>query len=169
MEGNAGSWFADFSSSPWAWRVTQASNTAGTLSAGCSRRPSLSLVTCPHYQTRSRTVPSQDLHARTTHAETYRRPACLAASSIPIHSHPWFSRPRHDVYAVPVQLSRRSRRLFQPDPEHQDLNPTAASCYLVRFQWDPAMAGCMARREAGDSAGRRRLVRRPCTSIRWAS
>jgi len=103
-----GSWFADFSSSPWDWRVTQASNTAGTLSAGCSRRPSLSLVTCPHYQTRSRTVPSQDLHARTTHAETYRRPACLAASSIPIHSHPWFSRPRHDVYAVPVQLSRRT-------------------------------------------------------------
>jgi hypothetical protein len=43
---------------------------------------------------------------------------------------------------VPVQLSRRSRRLFQPD------------------QWAP--------RSQSDS-GRRRLVRRPCTSIRWAS
>lgn len=88
------------SSSPWTWRVTQVSiqhGRAGTLSDGCSRRPSLSLVTCSHYQTRSRLV-----LARTPHAETCRRLRAeqLHPVRIPIHSHPWFSRPRHDVCAV---------------------------------------------------------------------
>jgi len=92
-------------------------------------------------------------------------PPCVPSSCIQYsHSFSLHDQDMRCVYAVPVQLSRlttgepqtlstnsaraesvsHSVMFFQSWSERDLINPTAAVCYLVRFQWDPAMAGCIA-------------------------